>query len=200
TVQDTIQRNVDSVKSFSEACANAADGMNTANTSYLTNFNNKYDVSKEDLLALENENRLARVDTIEDSIYTQLDECKDAFESKIISLDTFASAAVKETSELQKQYAQSFNSFATDVTQGYSEFQSQFIRTRVDSENMTKNVFDLNQANVNATSGLYINFANQVQRSREETNSLSEKFNDSDTKIRTPTTKRTHFLNITNLP
>ncbi|CAG8473518.1 6620_t:CDS:1 [Racocetra fulgida] len=200
TVQDTIQKNVDSVKSFSEACTNAADGMNTANTSYLTNFNNKYGASKEKLLAIENENRLARVDTIEDNIYTQLGECKNALESKIISLDTFASATVKETSELQKQHAQSFNSFATDVTQGYSEFQSQFIRTRVDSQNMTKNAFDLNQANVNATSGLYINFANQIQRSREEINSLSEKFNDSDTKIRTPTTKRTHFLNITNLP
>ncbi|KAF0426328.1 kinesin-domain-containing protein [Gigaspora margarita] len=189
-VQDIIQKNVDSVKSFDEACTNVANDMNAANTSYLTNFNNRYDTSKENLLALKNENRLARIDTIEDNIFAQLDECKDAFKSKIISLDTFASSAVKETSELQKRHAQSFNSYATDVTQGFSEFQNQFLRTRTDSETMTKCVFDLNQANANATSGLYINFINQVQRSREEINSLSEKFNDSDTKIRTPTTKR----------
>ncbi|CAG8549851.1 17328_t:CDS:2, partial [Dentiscutata heterogama] len=188
-VQDIIQKNVDSVKSFGEACNNVVNDINSANTSYLTNFNNRYDASKENLSALENENRLVRIDAIEDNIYTRLDECKDALRSKIISLDTFASAAVKETSELQKRHAQSFNSFTTDVTQGFSEFQNQFLITRMDSETMTKSVFDLNQANVNTTSGLYINFVNQVQRSREEINSLSEKFNDSDTKIRTPTTK-----------
>ncbi|CAG8466016.1 4779_t:CDS:2 [Scutellospora calospora] len=200
TVQDTIQKNVDSVKSLNEACTNAADEMNTANTTYLVNFSNKYDASKENLSALENGNRLTRVDTIENSIYTQLDECKDVFKSKILSLDTFASAAVKESSELQRRHVQSFNSFAMDVTQGFSEFQKQFLKSRVESEIMTKNVFDLNQANTSAASGLYNNFANQVHQSREEISLIAEKFNDPDTKIRTPTTKRSHFLNITNLP